>query len=1225
MSLRHHRLWLLPLLCLAGQAWALGLGDIRLDSALNQPLRAEIELLAATPEELNNLEVQLASAETFARYDLERPLYLTRIQFQLVRSGTADGNFVRVTSLDPMTEPFVTFLVEAIWSRGRLLREYTVLLDPPTFAPPPTSQSTQAVTAPTRSEQADSGQIQRAEPEPAPPPRQQTVRPPVQQPAQQPAAEPPQQAEPPAAMPEPVAAPDAPPATQSEPDPGSPDFDTAPGNDVLVVRGDTLWGITNRVRPDSRLTINQTMLAIYEANPEAFEGNINRLRAGARLRIPSADDVFRISRGDAFEEVRRQNEAWGGIADSPTPEPAVAEPTPEPSLTLVPPDDEDLPLSDTSVDTSTDDLADDIADDVFVDPVQQRINEIEALIEDQDALIEIPDTELAALRQELAELRGEELPDPAIDDAGLADPEDDLEDELMVDDEALVDEELGADGEAEDLTGAEPPATTTTPAVVSRPPARDEGIVDTILGYLTNFWVMIGIGLAAAIGLLLWFMRRSTGDTDDEGSGMWESLGDEELAGDSMAQTQNFRGGVADDGTTILVEEQTPPEFGPADTIEAPIASDPGVPESSAGSESDHAATDDPLAATGINQALDDTFSSETSINLDQGNPVSDADFHMAYGLYDQAADLINGALTADPENKELLAKLCEIYFVWGNRDAFIDAAGRMQSVAGGSDDAEWDKIVIMGQQIAGDNEMFSGVSAGAATKAVDLSFDGGDDTSAELDMDFAADSTEESDEVIDLASETGQVSISPDHSSVDFNFEEEDQDDPVEVSATREMPEAEDVIENLDGEDTASAETGSEFDDAAAVAGDPEIDASLDEDDVVDIGKTAESPTIEQQFDVLDATGELPKFDAPDSPIPSTDATAEIDLDDLGLDLDSITDTPLAADVEDAVELDDMDDTAENQGLDIDDELAATGRNPGVDPDQTGIQEGLDIADAMGATELGSDDVTMLASLDDDDAAEDDDAADDDVEDVGSATDVDLDTSLLEATGLTQVISDDMAVDTSADAGADLSDDDKTMLASGSTDEETIESAPDEEPATMLAPLDDDDEEFDFAKTEALPKDVFSSDMSTDDTGRMPGVSDSTGSTDMDLDLDDLTAALKVSEVGDTVNQVRDDATVEQPRISNAEVDLDVGESLGGLDDSDDGATTQAIAAGDVEEDLHDARTMTEVGTKLDLARAYVDMGDPSGARSILEEVLAEGDEGQKQQAQQLIESLPA
>jgi pilus assembly protein FimV len=79
---------------------------------------------------------------------------------------------------------------------------------------------------------------------------------------------------------------------------------------------------------------------------------------------------------------------------------------------------------------------------------------------------------------------------------------------------------------------------------------------------------------------------------------------------------------------------------------------------------------------------------------------------------------------------------------------------------------------------------------------------------------------------------------------------------------------------------------------------------------------------------------------------------------------------------------------------------------------------------------------------------------------------------------------------------------------------------------------------------------------------------------------------------------------------------------SRGSRDEED--AATLSLGPEDLDDDLHDARTMTEVGTKLDLARAYVDMGDPSGARSILEEVLDEGDEAQRQQAQQLLDSLP-
>src|SRR5512134_3413108 len=113
--------------------YALGLGEIRLNSALNQPFDAEIELVSAAQEDLAALRASLASSDTFLRYGLDRPAYLSDFTFRVVRSGGKD--VLKVTSPRPVTEPFVTLLVEANWPRGRLLREYTVLLDPPVFAP----------------------------------------------------------------------------------------------------------------------------------------------------------------------------------------------------------------------------------------------------------------------------------------------------------------------------------------------------------------------------------------------------------------------------------------------------------------------------------------------------------------------------------------------------------------------------------------------------------------------------------------------------------------------------------------------------------------------------------------------------------------------------------------------------------------------------------------------------------------------------------------------------------------------------------------------------------------------------------------------------------------------------------------------------------------------------------------------------------------------------------
>ena len=113
-----------------GPLLSLGLGDIEVDSALNQPLRADIYLISARPEELEEMRVELAPADVFDRVGVPRPYFLTQLKFEPV--STSDGR--TVTSKDPVREPFLTFLVEVSWPKGRLLREYTVLLDPPEFA-----------------------------------------------------------------------------------------------------------------------------------------------------------------------------------------------------------------------------------------------------------------------------------------------------------------------------------------------------------------------------------------------------------------------------------------------------------------------------------------------------------------------------------------------------------------------------------------------------------------------------------------------------------------------------------------------------------------------------------------------------------------------------------------------------------------------------------------------------------------------------------------------------------------------------------------------------------------------------------------------------------------------------------------------------------------------------------------------------------------------------------
>ena len=622
---------------------------------------------------------------------------------------------------------------------------------------------------------------------------------------------------------------------------------------------------------------------------------------------------------------------------------------------------------------------------------------------------------------------------------------------------------------------------------------------------------------------------------------------------------------MRDDDSFVVVEQQASGASRADHTVEVPVpAFDDDEARRQRGGGATHPRFD----------TLEDTFSSDTAVNLDQSDPIAEADFHMAYGLYDQAADLINGALGADPGRQDLLTKLCEIYFVWGNRDLFVDAAGRLKAAVGDRSSEDWSKIVIMGQQIAGDDALFSGAEVAGATRAVDLSLEAGMEDTGALDMELSAESDTVND-VFDVGAADEEAAAGDGADGIDFDLG----DAGADTQAATEM--------DLDvtTEATAAAET-TYLDPTAEM---PAADDSIAE--TPSAGPTAETRTIEQRFDFLGGTSELPSLDDDDlrEEAYAGDETAEINLDELDLDLTGLGElddlaatgrSPLLSDTGISEQLDDLSD--------------ATGRNPELDPDSTGIRAATD------------------------DLAED--AADEDTE---VATEVDFDDSLLDATGVTQVISEDLKVETGinetlgdddatllaafdddGDLDAPLGDDDKTLLAGLDDDDEAGAALADDD-ATLLAGLDED---YDFAKTEALPADVFAGSGNLDETGELPAVS----STDLDLDLDDLTAALEVSEIGDTVEQVRDDATVQQPRPRIS------------TDDDDDGATL-SVGPDDMSEDLHEARTMTEVGTKLDLARAYVDMGDPSGARSILEEVLDEGDEAQRQQAQQLLDSLPS
>lgn len=270
-------------------AFALGLGAIQVKSGLNQPLVAEIPIIQGSPGEAEGLIVSLASAEDFERVGMSRANIDVPVEFSIGKNAQGDP-VIKVTSSEAVREPFLGILLEANWPKGRLLREYTVLLDPPVMAPAVKGAS--AVAVATKATEPTSTQ-------------------PL--PASQPKA--------PARAPAPASAASAP---KASPAPAAPEpaARTAGGNEYgPVAAGETLGEIARATLPGSEVNVNQMMIALLKNNPKAFfKDNINALKRGAVLRIPSAEEIAASgSAREAAAAVRAQIDEWrGAVSSAPT-------------------------------------------------------------------------------------------------------------------------------------------------------------------------------------------------------------------------------------------------------------------------------------------------------------------------------------------------------------------------------------------------------------------------------------------------------------------------------------------------------------------------------------------------------------------------------------------------------------------------------------------------------------------------------------------------------------------------------------------------------------------------------------------------------------------------------------------------------------------------------------------------------------------------------------------
>jgi pilus assembly protein FimV len=306
MSRGPYPILLMLAMSLPGAARALGLGDIRVDSALNEPLSAQIDIVGATRDDLIALTAKVPNREIFQRYAAERPSFLSSATFK-IGLDSHGRPVLNVRSSEAFTDPVINFLVELRWAHGELVRDYSLLLDPAGFSP--ADRATAAANASAAAKLSDRASAPAiawpAAASPVTASDAAALATPTSPAAEMPIGAPPSIAPPFA----------APPAGASPETHADKAQDTAPSarraaSHYRVAAPDTLRGIARRAGARSEAPAQRLMIAIFRANPHAFDGNINRLHHGALLSIPSAAEVAALDAADARGEYRAQMTAW---------------------------------------------------------------------------------------------------------------------------------------------------------------------------------------------------------------------------------------------------------------------------------------------------------------------------------------------------------------------------------------------------------------------------------------------------------------------------------------------------------------------------------------------------------------------------------------------------------------------------------------------------------------------------------------------------------------------------------------------------------------------------------------------------------------------------------------------------------------------------------------------------------------------------------------------------
>jgi pilus assembly protein FimV len=943
-------------LFLPDTGYALGLGEIEVNSALNQKLNADIELLSAVPEDTETIIVKLASRKEFLRAGLDRPYLLNDLRFKSVLINGMP--YIKVSSSGPIREPFLNFLVEIDWPNGHLLREYTVLLDPPVFMTEHTSAAANVAPATLNNNGFRPGSSAS------------NAALPVVTPGVSVSSRPSSTTQAPVAQVQPGTVSQAPFTSQTNWIPApviQQSSSSQPAGSYRIKTGDTAWSLADAMRPDQSITVPQMMVAMLRANPESFiNENINGLKRGYILRVPDYDQVASISQADAWVLVREQAALWRQYQQSQAGGQPVSAMEADDTATSTGVNagsaagsENDAYLEIVSAGSgssarsgkdptqmSEQELRAELAlarervetELVEKEALQQRIDSLQKDVEQMKGILSIEDAELAEAQSLNLAVEGEQAEQAMIDESATEDSDVNAVDEDLADMSAeavldemdvaaavdevaeLAEEELAEEAAdeidlfvdeplTEDGTTAEMPeqvAPATDDFVAAQAPVVDRKPAD-LLTQLLNDPMMLaaaGGGLLLFVALIGLIIKRRKAATETAAPVTTSGFNDLESLADDIASEE-------------------------ADTGEAGQALPANDEESVADSASASATTKGSAEDTSIAQ-------SDDSADLDEDKPrddvIAEADVYLAYGIYQQAEELLKQAIADNPERDDYRLKLAETHYAGKNADAFVEVASDIKQRVDEDTSPLWKKVLGMGQDLCADNPMFQGTIVDAPD--VDsLSPD-----SPEMDFDLGTG---------DVKNETSDADSSLDEQSLELSELE------AEAGAVKSVDELE-----FDLSDTGAVEESTDEEDGFSL----DIDASelgieinnqdegidLTDDDEVSLDLTEIDIGLEEVTDnsLLDVDKTAVAGDAAD-----VDIDFGIDNADTGSQV-AVADEAIAIDLTEEAELMDIDlSEGANDEIKVDDdaiEIAAAASDDFIDDEEDFDLSSLDDVDEI-------------------------------------------------------------------------------------------------------------------------------------------------------------------------------------------------------------------------------------------------------------------------------------